>query len=352
MSPLKCRVAAAAALALASLATAPAHAQSSVTLYGLLDLSFGSFENSHLKTADARLTQVESGKMTTSFIGFRGVEDLGGGLKALFTLESFLRLDVGGAGRNGADVFWGRNANVGLQGDFGKVVLGRMDNFLFQQALMFNPYGGSFGFSPTVRLTFGTPWGVDKGDSGWSNSIAYYTPNLSGFTGAVQVQMGESETEDESVGLMGSYTAGPFAIGFGYQSVESAEAPKTDFVAPAKQTFGLLGASYDFGVVKVFGQYGQFKGSDFATATDNIKTKLFQLGASVPVTKDGKVLVSYGESKKELATGDVKHKIFTLGYDHYLSKRTDVYAVYMRDDEKRPTYEAGDTFAVGIRTRF
>ncbi|MEY2840831.1 MAG: hypothetical protein RJB60_3130 [Pseudomonadota bacterium] len=135
-------VALAAGLALAS----GAQAQSSLNLYGILDLSAGSFETSYNTAKSNRVTQVESGKMTTSYIGFKGTEDLGGGLKANFMLESFLRLDTGASGRSSSDVFWGRNANVGLSGGFGKVVLGRMDNFLFQQALAFNPYGGSFGF--------------------------------------------------------------------------------------------------------------------------------------------------------------------------------------------------------------
>ncbi len=349
MSEFKQKMLSAACLAMMAMAGA-AQAQSSITLYGLLDLSVGSFENAHLEGVDARLTQIESGKMTTSFIGFKGVEDLGNGLKAMFTLESFMRMDVGGQGRTPADVFWARNANVGLAGSFGKVVLGRMDNFLYQQALMFNPFGGSFGFSPTIRLTYGA-FGPDKGDSGWSNSIAYYMPNMGGFSLAGQVQTGESDDEGNSAGLMGGYTSGPFAIGVGYQTVKSAEAPKPN-VLGGKQTFGLIGSSYDFGVAKLFGQYGQYKGTDLALAADNIKTKLYQLGVAVPVTTSGKVLASYGRQTKELDTGDVKHTILTLGYNHNLSKRTDVYAVYMRDDDSRTNWEAGNTVAVGIRHRF
>ena len=342
----------AAGLALAS----GAQAQSSLNLYGILDLSVGSFETSYNAATSKtnRLTQVESGKMTTSFIGFKGTEDLGGGLKANFMLESFMRLDTGASGRTNADVYWGRNANVGLSGGFGKLVLGRMDNFLFQQALAFNPYGGSFGFSPTIRMTFGGPAGNDQGDSGWSNSIAYYTPDFSGLKGAVQWQLGESTTEGNSVGLMGSYTAGPFAVGLGYQSVKSAELPKANLVDPAKQTFWLLGTSYDFGMVKAFAQYGNFDGSGFTPATTvaNMKTKLFQLGASVPVGTNGKVLASYGHSTEKMPAGDVKHAILTLGYDHNLSKRTDLYAVYMNDKEDVQGWKAGNTFALGIRTRF
>ncbi len=348
MASLKKQIALASVLALAGTA---AQAQSSVTLYGILDVSFGSFENAHVNGTDARLTQVESGKLTTSFFGFKGVEDLGNGLKALFTLESFMRMDTGASGRTNADVFWARNAHVGLQGSFGKVIAGRTENFLYQQALSFNPFGGSFGFSPTIRLTYGAPFGVDKGDSGWSNTIAYYAPTISGFSFAGQVQMGESETESDSAGLMIGYASGPFAIGYGYQEASSAEAPKPNFVS-GKQTFSLLGASYDFGAVKLFGQIGQYQGKDMPAAADNTKTNLYQLGVAVPVGTAGKVLASYGEQTKELTAGDVKHSIFTLGYDHNLSKRTDAYVIYMRDDDDRANWEAGNTLAVGVRHRF
>lgn len=354
MSAYQKRLLAAVALSLG--ATGVVQAQSTANVYGILDLSFGSFQYAGTDgSADNKSTaKVESGQMTTSFIGFKGTEDLGGGLKAFFTLESFMRMDTGASGRTSApiaDVFWARAANVGLTGSFGKVVIGRMDNFLYQQALAFNPFGGSFGFSPTVRLTYGK-WGPDKGDSGWGNSIAYYTPNLSGFTAAVQLQAGESQTESNSTGLMAGYANGPFAIGLGYQIAKSAEAPKPDLNEGAKQTFGLLGSSYDFGVVKLFGQYGQYKGTGFTAATDNIKTKLYQLGVSVPVSTDGKVLASYGSQTREYTTGDVKHEILTLAYDHNLSKRTDVYAVFMRDDDDRTGYKAGNTVAFGIRHRF
>ena len=336
-----------------------AHAQSSVTMYGLFDISFGSFQNSYNGSlANPRTTQVNANPMTTSYVGFKGAEDLGNGLKALFTLESFFRGDIGASGRSGTDVFWARNANVALAGDFGKVSLGRMDNLLFLQALSFNPLGGAFGFSPTIRLTYGA-FGNDKGDSGWSNAVMYATPNLAGFTGAVQWQAGETSSttgEGNSVGVSGTYTVGGFSIGAGYQSAKSAELPKANLASGQKQTFALLGASYDFGVVKLFGQYGQYKNDGFTANADKIDTKLYQVGASVPVGTAGKVLVSYGESKESAVEGgttpDVDHSIFTLAYDHFLSKRTDVYAAYMLDDEDQAGWKKGNTFAVGIRHRF
>lgn len=211
---------------LALSAAAAAQAQSSYNVYGVIDLSVGSMQLSGLPTAadNKRLTKVDGNNMTTSFLGFKGVEDLGGGLKAGFTLEAFLRPDTGAQGRSDAnttvtpnvpaDNFWGRAANVYLQSDLGKLTIGRQGNLLFGQVASYNPFGGAFGLSPAVRLTFGA-WGNDRGDSGWSNAITYSTPNLAGFTGSVSYQAGEDSTLNErnSYALAANYVNGPFAIG-------------------------------------------------------------------------------------------------------------------------------------------
>lgn len=340
--------------------TAGAQAETTLNMYGVFDLAFGSVEVSHLESVKARTTSVESGTLTTSFIGFRGSEDLGAGYKAQFTLESFMRLDTGANSRRSftanADPFWSRAANVAIDSPYGKVAVGRLQNLIYGQELGFNPFGGSFGMSPTVRLTFGS-FGNDKGDSGWSNAIAYYSPKMAGFSGAVMYQAGEStsDAEGDSYALGGTYANGPFAVTLGYQEVKSAEAPKADLAAGQKQKFGLLGASYDFGVAKVFAQYGQIKNKGFS-GTSRIDTDLYQVGATVPVSASSKVLVSFGQSKEEAVEGgstpDTTHSIFSLAYDYNLSKRTDVYAGYMLDDEDLDGYEKGHTFLVGVRHAF
>jgi predicted porin len=340
--------------AFALLAATAVHAQSKLNMYGEVDLSLGSFQDSNNTNAKA-VTKVESNLMVTSYLGFKGVEDLGGGLKAGFAIESFLRPDVGASGRSGTDVFWGRAANVYLQGGFGKLTLGRQGNLPFLQAAGFNPFGGAFGLSPTIRLTYGK-WGNDKGDSGWSNALAYQTPAMGGFTGTVQVQPGEKTdgSEAASVVVGGAFSSGPFSIAASYQTLRSAEAPKADLAAGQKQKFALLGSSYDFGVAKLFAQFGEYKNTGYGAAS--IKTTLYQLGASVPVTSAGKVLLSYGQStEKPIEAGTTvktKHSITTLAYDHFLSKRTDIYTAFMLDDEKLPGYKSGKTYAVGIRHKF
>lgn len=340
------------------------HAQSTLNLYGVIDLAVGSFQNSYASSAaNPRATKVDSNPTITSFVGMKGTEDLGGGTKVGFVLESFLRPDTGAAGRppvgSTADVFWARAANVWMDTGYGTMTLGRQGTLLFVNTLSYNPLGGGFGLSPAIRLTFGGPWGNDKSDSGFSNAVTYSTPNMSGFKASLQYQFGESATSAEkgTYALAASYTAGDFSIGGAWQTVRSAEAPKPDFTAGQKQTFGMLGASYNFGFAKFFAQYGEFHNSGFAT-TSRIDTKLYTLGASVPVTTSGTVLVEYGMSKEEAVEGgttpDTDHSIFTLAYNHAVSKRTSLYAAYMMDKEDPDgvSYETGHTYMVGVRHAF
>jgi len=350
------------ALIIGTMAAGMAQAQSSYNLYGVVDLAFGSIQYSALKTSTTdgkHITKVEPSPMTTSFFGLKGVEDLGDGMKAGFVLESFLRPDTGAAGRTDADVFWGRASNVYLQSaSLGKVTAGRQANLLFAQVASFNPFGGAFGLSPAVRLTFGK-WGNDKGDSGWSNTVSYVTPSMSGLTATVHLQPGEkadgSEALSHALGV--SYSSGPLAIAAATQRLRGAEAPKPDFAKGQQQVFSLVNASYDAGVAKGFVELGRITNKGFTAASGaSISTRLFQVGASVPLSKEGKVLVSWGSSTETANSGGTtpktRHDIGTVAYDHYLSKRTDVYAAYMLDNEKLSTFQKGQSYLVGVRHAF
>jgi predicted porin len=155
-----------------------AMAQSSVTLSGLLDISAG---QSKAAGSSNKVWGVDNGQMTTSWFGASGSEDLGGGLSALFTLQSFMRADTGASGRFGADTFWARNAFVGLaSSSLGKVTIGRNTTPFFVTTLSFNPFGDSFGYSPSIRHYFTS--GTLTGDSGWSDSVLYTSPKLGGAT--------------------------------------------------------------------------------------------------------------------------------------------------------------------------
>src|SRR6185295_389908 len=123
--------------------------------------------------SDDHLLHLTNGNMQTSFIGVRGSEDLGGGLRAVYRLESYVAVDVGAAGRSAGDGFWAREASAGLSGSFGTTVIGRTPTPLWLATISFNPFGESVAFSPAVRHYFG---GAVLGDTHWSNGL-WYTNN-------------------------------------------------------------------------------------------------------------------------------------------------------------------------------
>lgn len=345
------------ALAALALAASGAFAQSSVKVYGLLDAGFGSIKPAYDPANKPATPTVNSGLMTTSFIGFSGVEDLGGGLKAEFALESFLGLDDGSNVTNNAGNFWGRASWVGLSGSFGRVAIGQYDNPLFTFGYTYNPFGSSMTFSPTMRQyaylgQTGTTLNTRKSgvgfDTGWVNSLTYETPNLSGFTGVVQYAFKESTTSGDgnSWALGGFYNAGPLSIGAVYVNADTG-APAGAWTDD-ERVFA-LGASFDFGMAKAFFQYTSTK-EDVAGSADP-KDTIWQLGVSVPVSSAGTVMASYGQLKNKVdGSESITDKVLSLAYDHALSKRTDVYVAYMNN--KQTDLKTGNSFAVGIRHNF
>lgn len=317
-----------AAAAVLAIGASAAMAQSNVTLYGLIDLSAGRTQ----APGGTATKGIDSGKMTTSYWGLRGTEDLGGGLKAVFTIESFMRNDTGSAGRFDADTLWARNAFVGLEGGFGSVTLGRNTTSLFVQTLIFNAFGDSFGYSPSIRHYFTS--NTVTGDTGWSDSIRWQSPRMGGLSGTVHVAAGEGNG-GRNVGASLSYFGGPLGAGFAYQKVEKGS-------TVADTTSWQLAGSYDLGAAKLFGQVGKVdndtSGRDF---------KILGVGATVPVASVGAVRVQYGQLKPDVGA---KRKTLTLGYTHNLSKRTELYGVVMND--KQTGLSAGNNFGVGVRHRF
>lgn len=324
-------------LAIAALAAAGAtasHAQSSeVAVFGLMDLSVGRSEAPGAKAS----SNINSGNMTTSFIGVKGSEDLGGGMNAVFSIESFLRGDTGAAGRFDGDTFWARNAYVGIaHAKLGTVTLGRNTTALFVNTLLFNSFGDSFGFSPAIRQTFTSGGAVQvSGDTGWSDSVKYASPGFGGLSFTAHGAMGEANG-GRNVGVSALYFAGPVAAGFAWQDVKKGTGPFN----PDTRAWQ-LGASYNLAPVKLYAQYGS---NDNRTA-DNTTT-VIGLGADWTIGL-GKVLLQWNKLSPDVGNSQ---KALSLGYDHLLSKRTDVYAVYM--NEKQRTVGSANSYAVGVRHRF
>ena len=352
-----------------------AQAQSSVKLYGMIDAGLASLEDAHAKGDKARTTQVTSGAMQTSYFGLAGVEDLGGGLKAEFALESFLNADTGRTAPNYAGGFWGRGSWVGLTGGFGRVALGQYDNPLFTSGYTYNPFGSSMVVSPTMRHFYSSAASLGF-DTGWVNSVTYESPVLSGFQAVAQYAAKEStaSSSKNSYALAGSYNAGPLSVALTYvkagnTSVANGTSTFTQTAYMADQKVWNLGASYDFGVLKAFAQYTDVKttgGLDIDTSVSpntaviasglKEKNKIWQLGVSVPVTDKAAVMASFGQNKYKQAPGadSSKDEVFSVGYDYNLSKRTDVYAAFINNRKSANTglEASGQSYAVGLRHNF
>ena len=331
---------------LLSVAPLAAQAQSSVSAYGLMDMSVGQYQAIGSGT---KLWRAQSGNMTTSFLGFKGTEDMGGGLKAVFAFEHFLRADTGDAGRFNGDAFWARSAYVGLSGAFGTSRLGRNTTPLFVSTLIFNAIGDSFGYSPSIRQLFTPNTGVGMlgffGDTAWNNSLAYSSPNFSGLSVNLLGNLGEGAAgaTGRNMGANVLYFAGPFAATVAAQQVKNGA-----FGVPAgwkSQDTVQVGLSYDLSVVKLFGQYTLAK----TKATAGTETKIYGIGAAVPIGA-GKALLQYGNATADKGATEVVNKTLTVGYDYNLSKNTDVYAVLVND--KATGLSAGNSVAAGLRVRF
>ena len=325
---------------------------SNVKLYGLIDMSVGRFQD----PGGPRTYRADSGSMTTSYLGFNGVEDLGGGLQARFALEAFHRTDTGISGRFIGDPFFARNAFVGLSGAFGTTQIGRNTTPLFVSTLAFNAFGDSFGFSPSIRQYFtapslpagGTPTAA-VGDTGWSNSLLY-TNKIGGLSFTLLGNAGEGAANavGRNISASATYFSGPFGVTVVGQQV------KNGYVAAAlpgfqKQDTYQVGGSYDFNVAKVFAQYGEVR-THSTSAVIEAKSKISGLGLAVPIGA-GKILGQIGYSKTSGPVNSGSLRTASVGYDYNLSKNTDVYAVYMNE---RASYVSptGNTVAAGIRLRF
>nr|MBP9063799.1 porin [Aquabacterium sp.] len=261
--------------------------------------------------------------------------------------------DTGSNVPNLATGFWGRGSWVGLSGGFGRVALGQYDNAFFTMGLTYNPFGSSMTFSPTMvsYYSLGGFLAPSLGyDTGWVNSVTYETPNFGGFTASLQFAPKETSAGGDAknnYAVSAAYNAGALSVMGVYTSSGAINTAYFD----RQKNWG-LGASYDFGVAKLSAQYSVVKRE---TGGGDGKAKFFQIGAEVPVTDAGKVMVSYGQTKyDDFYVIDGKLKQISLGYDHTLSKRSGVYAALT--SKKLSDFgfadESANTFAVGLRHAF
>ncbi len=295
-------------IALAVLAASgAAMAQSSVTIYGVADIAY-------VKDKGANAALVNGG-VSGSRLGFKGTEDLGGGLKANFLLEEGIDLT------SGAAAGFNRQAYLGLSGGFGEVKFGNVYTAYDDISGATNPVFDS-KLSPT-RV-----WASADYVSNPGSNIYYASPSFGGVSGAVSYSLDGTKNAVTSVHV--KYEGGPIYVGFGYQDDTE--------VATAK--FTRLNGSYDFGSFKLLAGYGQTNETVLADSTD------LSIGADVPLASNIVLSAGYASSK---ADGGARESGLGFGVAYVLSKRTTAYGGYTSYNDASGL---ADRFAVGLKHTF
>jgi predicted porin len=317
------------ALAAALACGASAFAQSSVTLYGRMDINLTRFSGSNNDADNAwQMTQA-----STSRIGLRGSEDLGGGMRAVFQLESALDPDTGVTG----SAFWGRESWVGLRGGFGTVRFGRTLTPSQRIASNYDPHGtdgiGSFGSGGLLIR--------QSALARFNDGIYYETPNLGGFSAFAGVQMDDvpGATDERFTSFRLRYQAGGFDASIGGASLNPGN---------KVTSFGL---AYDFKFVKPMMQLhtGERNALDWRT---------FLVGLTAPLGT-GELRAAYSKQDQRQGATQDDRTLFAVGYDYPLSKRTLIYGTVARDSTEQivtatnaVTKNNKNGFELGIRHNF
>lgn len=352
-------IAIAVAGALAAPAVAMAASTSTVQIYGNLYTEY-SFINQGRSTAGVDLANVDYLQTPGSAIGFKGEEKLGGSLSAWFQCES--TADIRGVSSNG---FCTRNSAVGLKSGFGNLFVGNWDA-PFKRARVGNVGGRDTGVFGTAFLMYGSSTTVTDGGSQGvfsrrqRNSINYDSPKFGGFQLMGQVSSTNNSTnrlataanaKARNWSVAGVYSAGPLALGAGYQKNEKAFAAGTD------EDGYHLSASYKIGPVKLGGAYTRQEWDDTLTTTG--KVSAYHLGAEWAIagphvlhfgyTQAGDIKGNAGATGTRSASGaNTGAKLWQIRYQHNLSKRTyaGVGYVHLRN-ETAGSYTLGGFGATG-----
>ncbi|MDD2669593.1 porin [Zoogloea sp.] len=362
------------ALAVAGLASTGAFAQANVTVYGIADGSFDvvRVSNTAGNTDLGNMTRVST---NSSYIGFKGAEALGNGLTAVFQLESGVSFD--NTGSFGAT----RDSFVGVAGGFGTVVLGNLTGPTRALGAAVDVNAGATGIGANSALLGklgnnllsstdgngnypGTSNSSTCGrsstctsifDTRWKNAIAYVSPSFAGLNATVAYVANENKTFHNinaaaanttgyDVGL--KYANGPAMAAVTYNAVSLGNDAGTN-VSDLR-----VGGTFDFGIASVRAVFDHARANHFngSTVTQNV----FGLGGTFNVTPAGKLLAQAYYARDLKANGssasDTGAKLFEVGYEHSLSKRTMLKAVYAHlNNDNKASYDFGIN-AVGINT--
>lgn len=325
-------------LALVTLAFATAgsaSAQTSLTIYGLVDAGVV-YERGG---PGGSVTKLTSGVQSGSRLGFKGIEDLGGGLSAKFALESGFGIDNGTMGQGG--LLFGRQAFVGLGGRWGDVLLGRQYTPHFLALDEVDPFGtGLAGSSTNLMAT------VPR----MNNTLKYSTPAWSGLTGELAYGFGEvagDRSANRQFGASLGYLRGPLVLKLAHHRAE-------DAVGIDRSRNTLLAGKLDFGRATASLGVGLNRGTGTADNRD------YMLGVTVPVGPGALMASFIRKDDRSLANSDADQ--WALGYTYSLSRRTNLYTSFARiDNDPGAAFTAGNAtepgsgdkaFNIGIRHKF
>jgi predicted porin len=310
------------ALAVLGAFAGAASAQSSVTLFGVVDLSANSVKNG---TKSAKY--LASNQLNSNRLGFRGTEDLGGGMTAGFWLEAGMNNASGAAGAGSGNItpsdaanpqLFNRRSTVSLNGGFGEIRAGRDYDPSFWNTVFFDVNGAN-GIGEGLNLISSLGSGAGT-VARTNNSIAYFLPGgLGGLYGQFQMAAAEGVTGAGYRGLRVGFASGPFDVAFATGSTKTATADNFKMTN--------FGGSFDAGVAKIYGfvnknSYGAKKQS------------VWELSAGVPLGQ-GEFRVSFGKADASGAGTDANDaSLLGFGYVYNLSKRTALYTSYGRISNK------------------
>lgn len=385
-----------------------AQAETSVTLYGILDGGIGyqkvsgnsSYTGGNGANLDAKKTGLINGIQSGNRWGLKGSEDLGNGLRAVFVLESGFTLADGRSAQSSR--LFGRQATLGLAGDsWGQLDLGRQTNIASKYLAAADPFGAGFD-----QANIGGAFGVAN-TTRYDNMVMYQTPNFSGFqfgvgysfnvngsqewdqdivnpaTGEVISNRKDANQKAITTGLR--YANGPINVALTYDSVKSgatgawvlgptgaAGTSATDTSSTTVKSWN-LGGSYDFEVVKAhlaFGQtrdglinpfgYGNISNQPFITKAEGLKVNSYLVGLTAPMG-NGKLMASWHMADPSSTPDHVsfdnadmkKQNTYSVGYTYGLSKRTNLYAIGSYTKNIRFLPDAKSTLVgVGVRHQF
>lgn len=334
------------ALAVLAATTGAAMAQSNVTLYGQIDTSVGSSKVG-APAAATSTTQLFSGNLSSTRWGLRGSEDLGGGLKAIFTLEQGFDSSDGTQASGSA---FNRQSIVGLSGSFGVIKLGLHDTSfddirdlsvssnIFNAPVFATTEGvvGTTGYLGVGQL-------ADYGDRA-SNQIRYESPSFGGFSAGFSYGLDEqaSPVKSDRTAFNLRYKAGSLDVGYGYQE-------NANQAAASNLEYNTLGAAYNFGSFRISGGWNRVK------SEASRKSDAFSIGAIVPVgALDFSLGYSTAKAKQGSATFE-KGDAFSAAVAYNMSKRTRLYAGLTTGEIENAAgtkVRERDVYAIGVTHAF